>query len=82
MSVRSRFLADAEKQIPNPLLLCTLISLRTRQIMMTGNTNASTAQLVDSVLREIIAGALEYERGKPRRPLLIQAESRVEESNG
>jgi hypothetical protein len=70
MSVRSRFLAEAEKQIPNPLLLCTLISLRTRQIMMRGNTNASTAQLVDSVLREIIAGALEYERGKPRRPLL------------
>jgi hypothetical protein len=43
--------------------------------MMTGNTNASTAQLVNSVLGELLAGALEYERRKPRRPLLIQGES-------
>lgn len=82
MSVRSRLLAEAEKQNSNPFLLCTLISLRTRPIMMTGNANISTAQLVDSVLGELLAGALEYGRGKPRRPLLIQAESRDEESNG
>jgi hypothetical protein len=82
MSVRSRLLAEAEKQISNPFLLCTLVSLRTRQLMMTGNANTSTAQLVDSAVSELIAGVLEFERGKPRRPPLIRAESRNEESNG
>ncbi len=86
MSVRSRLLAEAEKQISNPFLLCTLVSLRTRQLMMTGNANAnanaSTAQLVDSALSELIAGVLEFERGKARRPPLIRAESRNGESNG
>ena len=81
MSVRSRLLTEAEKQISNPFLLCALVSLRTRQLMMTGNANPSTAQLVDSALNELIAGALEFERGKPRRPLFILAESRNEESN-
>ena len=70
------------RQNSNPFLLCTLISLRIRQIMMAGNGKQSTAQLVDSALGELLAGALEYERGKPRRPLLIQAESGDEESNG
>ncbi len=82
MSVRSRLLAEAEKQISNPFLLCALVSLRTRQLMMTGNANTSTAQLVDSALSELIAGVLEFERGKPRRPPLIRAESRNAESNG
>ena len=82
MSVRSRLLAEAEKQISNPFVLCTLVSLRTRQLMMTGNANTSTAQLVDSALNELIAGVLEFERGKPRRPPLIRAGSRNEESNG
>ncbi len=82
MSVRSRLLAEAEKQISNPFLLCAMVSLRTRQLMMTGNANASTAQLVDSALNELIAGVLEFERGKPRRPPLIRAESRNEGSNG
>jgi hypothetical protein len=81
MSVRSRLLAEAEKQISNPFLLCALVSLRTRQVMTAGNANTSTAQLVDSALGELIAGALEFERGKPRRPPLIRAESRNEESN-
>jgi len=81
MSVRPRLLAEAEKQISNPFLLCALVSLRTRQLMMTGNANTSTAQLVDSALNELIAGALEFERGKPRRQPLIQ-ESRNEGSNG
>jgi hypothetical protein len=49
--------------------------------MMTGNANTSTAQLVDSALNELIAGGLEFERGKPRRPHLIGAESRNEENN-
>ncbi len=84
MSVRSRLLAEAEKQISNPFLLCALVSLRTRQLMMTENANAntSTAQLVDSALNELIAGVLEFERGKPRRPPLSRAESRNEGSNG
>jgi len=82
MSVRSRLLAEAEKQISNPFLLCALVSLRTRQLMMTGIANTSTAQLVDSALSELIAGVLEFERGKPRRPPLIRAESRNAESNG
>ncbi len=81
MSVRSRLLAEAEKQISNPFLLCALVSLRARQLMTTGNANTSTAQLVDSALNELIAGVLEFERGKPRRPSLIQAESRNDESN-
>jgi len=75
MSVRSRLLAEAEKQISNPFLLCALVSLRTRQVMTAGNANTSSA------LGELIAGALEFERGKPRRPPLIRAESRNEESN-
>src|SRR5207253_3123723 len=36
MSVRSRLLAEAEKQTSNTFLLCALVSLRTRQFMMTG----------------------------------------------
>jgi hypothetical protein len=82
MNVRSRLLAEAEKQISNPFLLCVLVSLRTRQLMITGNANTSTAQVVDSALNELIAGVLEFERGKPRRPSFIRAESRNEESNG
>jgi hypothetical protein len=82
MSVRSRLLAEAEKQNSNPFLLCTLVSLRTRQLMMAGNENTSTAQMVDSALRDLIAGALEFGRGKPRIPPLIQAESVNKESKG
>ena len=80
MSVRSRLLTEAEKQTSNTFLLCALVSLRTRQFMMTGNT--STAQLVDSALNELIAGLIEFERGKPKRLPLIRAESRNEGSNG
>jgi DNA-directed RNA polymerase subunit K/omega len=82
MGMRSRLLAEAEKQISNPFLLCALVSLRTRQLIMTGNSNTSTAQLVDSALNELIAGGLEFERGKPTGPPVIRAESRNEESNG
>src|SRR5260370_42431625 len=82
MSVRSRLLAEAEKQISNPFLLCALVSLRMRQHMMTGNVNTSIAQLVDSALNELIAGVLEFERGKPRRAPLFLSESRNEGSNG
>jgi len=75
MSVRSRLLAEAEKQISNPFLLCALVSLRTRQLMMTGNANTSTAQLVESAPNELIAGVLEFERGKPGHLPLIRTKS-------
>ena len=82
MSVRWGLIAEAEKQISNPFLLCALVSLRTLQLMMTGNPSISTVQLVDSVLNELIAGVLEFGRGKPRRPTLIGAESGNEGRNG
>ncbi len=82
MSARSRLLAEAEKQISNPFLLCALVSLRTRQLMMTGNANTSTARLVDSALNELIAGALEFEHRRPPRPPVIPAEAGNEKSNG
>ena len=82
MSLRVRLLAEADKQISNPFLLCALISQRTRQLMMAGNANTSTPQLVNSALNELITGTLEFEFGKPRRWFLIPAEFRNEESDG
>jgi hypothetical protein len=81
MGERSRLLAEADKQISNPFLLCALVSLRTRQLMMAGYANTYTAQMVDSALNEVIAGALKFELGKPRRPFLIPAEAQDEESD-
>ncbi len=78
MSERSRLLAEAGKQISNPFLLCALVSQRTRQLMMAGNADTNTAQMVDSALNEVIAGALEFELGKPRRLFLIPAEAQNE----
>src|SRR5260370_24307560 len=71
MSVRLRLLAEADKQISNPFLLCALVSQRTRQLMMAGNANTNTAQIVDSALEELIAGALAFKHGKSRRPPLM-----------
>lgn len=71
MSARSRLHSEAEKQVSNPFLLCTLISQRTRQLMITSNASASTAQLVDSALSELIAGALQFESVGLRRSLLV-----------
>jgi hypothetical protein len=82
MSERSRLLAEAAKRISNPFLLCALVSQRTRQLMMAGYANTNTAQMVDSALNEVIAGSLEFELGRPRRPFLIPAEFRNEESDG
>ena len=61
MSTRSKLLFQAQAQISNPFLLCSLISGRTRQLMMSGNTYGSTAELVDYALSELLAGALEFE---------------------
>ena len=82
MSVRLRLLAEADKQISNPFLLCALVSQRTRQLMMAGNANTNTAQIVDSALEELIAGALEFKHGKSRRPPLMRAESSSQKSKG
>jgi hypothetical protein len=79
MSDRSRLLAEASKQISNPFLLCAVVSQRTRQVMMAGNADANTAQMVDSALNEVIAGTLEFELGKPRRQFFISAEGQNEE---
>jgi len=80
MSERLRLLAGAAKRVSNPFLLCALVSQRTRQLMMAGYTN--TAQIVDSALNEVIAGSLEFELGKPRRPFVVPAEAQNEESDG
>ncbi len=82
MSVRSRLLAEAVKQISNPFLLCALVSQRTRQLMMAENVQTNTAQIANSALEELIDGALEFKHGTSRRPLLMRTESSNEESRG
>lgn len=59
--MRSQLLFEAQKQIPNPFLLCALISGRARQVMMGSNGSATTPDLVDYALNELIVGALEFE---------------------
>lgn len=68
--MRSRLLAEADRQVSNPFLLCVLISKRTRQFMMAGDVNTGTAQLVNLALGEVIAGTLEFDRGTGRRGFL------------
>ncbi len=65
--MRSKLLFAAQKTIPNPFLLCALTSARTRQVMMARDGRASVAELVDSALAEVAAGALEFERVGPGR---------------
>jgi hypothetical protein len=61
MSSRSEMLFQARVRISNPFVLCTLISSRTRQLMMSGSGNRSTVQLVHDALNELLAGVLEFE---------------------
>jgi len=82
MSVRSTLLAEAERRISNPFLLCVLISQRTRQLSMAGNEKTDTGQLVNFALNELIGGALEFKHGKSRRPPFIRTESSSQESKG
>ena len=82
MSARSRLLAEAEKHISNPFLLCVLISKRTRQFMVVGNPHANTGQMVDSALSDLIAGALEFEFGNAKRLSVTPTEPSREESDG
>ena len=82
MSARSRLLAEAEKHISNPFLLCVLISKRTRQFMVVGNPHANTGQMVDSALSDLIAGALEFEFGNATPLSVTPEEPSHEESAG
>lgn len=82
MSERSRLVAEAGQQVSNPFLLCALVSRRTRQLMMAGNADTNTAQVVDSALCEVIAGVLEFKLGKRRRPFVDTEESPSEEIDG
>ena len=82
MSARSRLLAEAEKHISNPFLLCVLISKRTRQFMMVGNPHANTGQMVNSALTDLIAGALEFEFGSATCRSVAPTEPSREESDG
>lgn len=60
MSVRSGLLLQAQKQVSNPFLLCTLISKRTRQLVIGSNGVSRTADLMDHAFSELIAGGLEF----------------------
>jgi hypothetical protein len=61
MSTNSDLLFQAGTRISNPFVLCSLISGRTRQLIMSGNGNRSTVQLVHHALNELLAGVLEFE---------------------
>jgi hypothetical protein len=54
MSTRSELLSQAYGRISNPFVLCTLISKRTRQFMMSAKGNRSTADILDYVLAELL----------------------------
>ncbi len=68
MSARSEVLFQARLRISNPFVLCTLISTRTRQLMMRANGNRSTVELVDHALNELLDGVLEFEMHPQKEP--------------
>jgi DNA-directed RNA polymerase subunit K/omega len=68
MSSRSELLFRAQKKISNPFFLCTLIGKRTRQLMMSGNRNQSTAEKVDYALSELLTGVLHFEMQGKKEP--------------
>jgi DNA-directed RNA polymerase subunit K/omega len=61
MSARSELLFQAHVRISNAFVLCTVISSRTRQLMMSADGNRSTVELVNHALNELLAGVLEFE---------------------
>ena len=65
--MRSKLLFAAQKTIPNPFLLCAVISARARQLILAGDGRAALAELVDFALNEVAAGALEFGRVRPGR---------------
>ena len=68
MSVNSDLLFQASTRISNPFVLCTLISSRTRQLMMSANGNLCGMQLVQRALNELLAGVLEFEMPMEKEP--------------
>ena len=61
MSVRSELLFAAQRKIPNPFLLCAVTCARARQLMVARDGQAALGEVVDYALREVAAGALEFE---------------------
>ena len=61
MSMRSELLFAAQRKIPNPFLLCAVTSARARQLMVARDGQAAPGEVVDYALREVAAGALEFE---------------------
>lgn len=71
MSTRSELLSQAHGRISNPFVLCSLISKRTRQFMVSAKGNQSTSDILDYVLAELLAGALEFEmHGEDRKSVV------------
>ncbi len=68
MSAHSDLLFQAGTRISNPFVLCTLISGRTRQLMISANGNLGTVQLVHRALNELLAGVLEFEMHAEKEP--------------
>lgn len=68
MSTLSELLFQAYGEISNPFVLCTLISKRTRQFMMSAKGNRNTVEIRDYVLDELLAGALEFEMHGEKEP--------------
>jgi hypothetical protein len=68
MSVHSDLLFQASARISNPSVLCTLISGRTRQLMVSASGNLCGVQLVHRALNELLAGVLEFEMPTAKEP--------------
>ena len=75
MSVRCELLFAAEKRILNPFLLCALTSARVRQLLLASDGQAGLAELVDSALTDVAAGALEFEHVGRRRLSALAVEA-------
>ena len=81
MSARATLVSEGQKRISNPFLLCALISKRTRQLMTATNESRNTAQIIETALKELTAGALEFKVvGRQDRPE-HSTEGRREEGN-
>ena len=61
MSSRFELLFQAHGKISNPFLLCTVLGKRTRQRMISANRDQSTAEIVECVLEELLAGVLTFQ---------------------
>lgn len=75
MSVPSRLLAEAEKQISNPFLLCALISKLTHRLATGENASSNTSEVMNYALNELSEGALEFEIAGQIRATSIPAQT-------